>query len=513
MKKHDVRLFAIVLAAAVLLPAAAAAQGTRADYERANGLREKWQALAVNLPERPPSWIGTTHRFWYRKTVQGGSEFWIVDADAAAKRPAFDHVKLAAALAVELKDKVDPKKLPFMSITFADDEKSLTFEAGESRWKCDLASYALTKLGPAERRRGGGGGYGQGGPAAQAASAEFKPSPDGKWEAGLRNFNIFARSKEKDKKEQFFLSTDGSEGNYYVYESIVWSPDSKKIAAYRLKPGFHRFVHYVESSPADQLQPKYSTAEYAKPGDVLDIEYPMLFALDGRKQINVENTLFPNPYDQTPLVWRKDGRAFTFEYNQRGHEVYRIIEVDGTTGKARAVVNEEPKTFFCYSSKKYRFDLADGKELIWMSERDGWNHLYLVDGATGAVKNQITKGEWVVRGVDKVDEASHTIYFQAGGMNPGQDPYFVHAYRINFDGTGLTPLTEGNATHAVVYSSDMAYYTDVYSRIDLPTVMDVRRTSDRSVVMKAEKGEIGELIKAGWKAPEVFTAKGRDGKS
>jgi len=512
MKKHDVRLFAIVLAALILLPAAAAAQGTRADYERANGLRDKWQALAVNLPERPPSWVGTTHRFWYRKTVQGGSEFWIVDADAAAKRPAFDHAKLAAALAAELKDKVDPKKLPFMGITFVDDEKAVQFEAGESRWKCDLATYALTKLGPAERRRGGGDGYGQGGPAAQAASAEFKPSPDGKWEAGLRNFNLFVRSKVKDKKEEFFLSADGSEGNYYVYKSIAWSPDSKKIAAYRLKPGFHRFVHYVESSPVDQLQPKYSTAEYAKPGDVLDIDYPVLFLLDGRKQINVENALFPNPYDQTPLVWRIDSRAFTFEYNQRGHEVYRIIEVDGTTGRARAVLSEEPKTFFCYSSKKYRFDLADGKDVIWMSERDGWNHLYLIDGTTGAVKNQITKGEWVVRSVDKVDEASHTIYFQAGGMNSGQDPYFVHAYRINFDGTGLTPLTEGNATHGVVYSSDMAFYADVYSRVDLPTTMDVRRTSDRAVVLKAEKGEIAELIKAGWKAPEVFTAKGRDGK-
>jgi dipeptidyl aminopeptidase/acylaminoacyl peptidase len=513
MKKHDVRLFAIVLAALILLPAAAGAQGTRADYERANGLREKWQSLAVNLPERPPSWIGTTHRFWYRKTVQGGSEFWIVDADAAAKRPAFDHAKLAAALAAELKDKVDPKKLPFMGITFADDEKSLTFEAGESRWKCDLASYVLTKLGPAERRRGGGDGYGQGGPAAQAASAEFKPSPDGKWEAGLRNYNVFVRSKEKDKKEQFFLSTDGSEGNYYIYKSIVWSPDSKKIAACRLKPGFHRFVQYVESSPLDQLQPKYSTAEYAKPGDVLDIDYPVLFLLDGRKQINVDNALFPNPYDQTPLVWRIDSRAFTFEYNQRGHQVYRIIEVDGTTGKARAIVSEEPKTFFCYSSKKYRYDLADGKNVIWMSERDGWNHLYLIDGTTGAVKNRITKGEWVVRGVDKVDEAAHTIYFQAGGMNSGQDPYFVHAYRIGLDGTGLMPLTEGNATHAVVYSSDMAYYTDVYSRVDLPPTMDVRRTSDRAVVLKVEKNEIAELIKAGWKAPEVFTAKGRDGKT
>ena len=101
--------------------------------------------------------------------------------------------------------------------------------------------------------------------------------------------------------------------------------------------------------------------------------------------------------------------------------------MDGATGAARAVVSEEPKTFFCYSGKKYRFDLADGKDVVWMSERDGWNHLYLIDGATGPVKNQITKGEWVVRAVDKVDESRGQVYFQAGGMDPGQDPYFVHA--------------------------------------------------------------------------------------
>ena len=111
-------------------------------------------------------------------------------------------------------------------------------------------------------------------------------------------------------------------------------------------------------------------------------------------------------------MWRKDSRTLTFEYNQRGHQVYRVIEVDAATGKARAVISEEAKTFFYYnptnttrsSGKRFRHDVADGKEVIWMSERDGWNHLYLYDGATGKVKNQITKGEWVVRSVEKVDE-------------------------------------------------------------------------------------------------------------
>ena len=106
-------------------------------------------------------------------------------------------------------------------------------------------------------------------------------------------------------------------------------------------------MHYVQSSPEDQLQPKHSTLQYAKPGDVLDAEKPVLFILDGKKQIVVDDALFPNAYDNQTLTWRKDSSAVTFEYNQRGHQVYRVIEIDGLTGTPRTVISEEPKTFFC----------------------------------------------------------------------------------------------------------------------------------------------------------------------
>jgi len=510
MKRDSSSVFTALglILALLVLPGLLSAQVTKADYERAIGLREKMQALAVNVPERP-SWISTTSRFWYRKTVPGGNEFVLMDAATLEKKPAFDHAKLAEALAKETSDPVDPKKLPFNSITFVDDEKSIQFEAREFRWKCDLAAYALTKIGPVEPRRQDPTAVWFRGPAPQAASPTAKTSPDGKWEAFVRNYNVWVRSK--DKKEEFVLSQDGSEGDYYTFASLVWSPDSKKIAVYRLRRGYHRVVNYVESSPADQLQPKSAQMEYAKPGDALDIDVPVLFQVETKTKIDLDHRLFENPYDMSDLVWRKDSRAFTFEYNQRGHQVYRVIEVDGTSGAVRAVISEEPKTFFHYSGKKYRFDIADGNEIVWMSERDGWNRLYLYDGASGRVKNQITKGEWVVRGVDKVDEKTREIWFRASGLTAGIDPYFIHYYKINFDGSGLTPLTEGNFTHNAVFSSDMAYYLDTYSRVDAPTVMEVRRASDRQIVSQVEKADIAELQKAGWKAPEVFIAKGRDG--
>jgi dipeptidyl aminopeptidase/acylaminoacyl peptidase len=511
MRRHFFRHLAIFLLVFVSGPVLLSAQGTRDDYERAFGLREKFEGLALNMPDHH-AWIGKTSRFWYRKSVKGGFEFYVVDAAILEKKIAFDHEKLAAALTKLLKEKFEAKKLPFMSITFMNKEKSIQFDVRESRYSCDLTTYACKKVGPARRFRGERGfTMWERGPAPQAASENAKTSKDHKWEAFIKNYNIYVRSK--DKSEEFPLSSDGSEGNYYTYESINWSPDSKKLAAYRLWRGYHRVIQYVESSPSEQLQPKYHKMEYAKPGDALDVEQPVLFHIDTKKQIDIDNSLFPNPYSMSRIVWRKDSRAFTFEYNQRGHQVYRTIEVDASTGKARAIISEEPETFFCYSGKKYRYDIQDGKEIIWMSERDGWNHLYLYDGASGAVKNQITKGEWVVRGVDKVEEEKRQVYFQESGMNAGQDPYFVHYYRINFDGTGLTPLTEGDYNHLAAFSSDMTYYVDTWSRVDIAPTMELRRTSDRKLLMQVEKTDIQELIKAGWEAPEVFVAKGRDGRT
>ena len=507
-----------VLTIALALPALVPAQVTKADYDRAAGLRTKYNALALNIVDRG-GWIGKTARYWYRKSVPGGGEFWIVDASTRVKAVAFDHAKLAAALAAASGAKIEPLALPLMDPKFSDDGKTVEFFAAGSRWTCDLATYAVAKIErdgePGPRPRGGiDWAMWQQGPPPQASSPEAKASPDGTWEALIRNYNVALR--EKGKKDEVFLSRDGSEGNYYTFDSIAWAPDSKRLAAKRRLRGYHRVVHYVESSPADQLQPKHYEMEYAKPGDVLDIERPVLFLMDTKAAVEIDNALFANPYEISDPVWRKDGRAFTFEYNQRGHQVFRVIEVDGATGAPRAAVDETTRTFFTYSEwggKKFRHDLADGRETVWMSERDGWNHLYLIDGATGAVKNQITKGEWVVRAVDKVDEAKRQLYFRASGVVPGQDPYFIDAYRVNLDGTGLVRLTEAGANHTVAYSEDLAYFVDTRSRVDLPPTTDIRSTADGSLVTAVEKADIAGLLKAGWRAPEVFTAKGRDGRT
>jgi dipeptidyl aminopeptidase/acylaminoacyl peptidase len=190
-----------------------------------------------------------------------------------------------------------------------------------------------------------------------------------------------------------------------------------------------------------------------------------------------------------------------------------VIEVNAANGAARAVINEQSKTFFCYYSKKFRDDVADGAEVVWMSERDGWNHLYLYDGKTGAVKNQITKGSWAIRSVAGVDAAKRQIYFLASGMDPGKDPYFRHLFRVDFNGANLTRLTHIDADHNVQLSPAFDTYTVAYSRVDLPTVTELRRLPANTLTATLEKAGDSELRKIGWRAPEVLTAKARDGQT
>ena len=129
------------------------------------------------------------------------------------------------------------------------------------------------------------------------------------------------------------------------------------------------------------------------------------------------------------------------------------------------------------------------------------------------MKNRITHGNWVVREVVKVDDDKRQIWFAASGMNPGEDPYFRHYYRIDFDGRHLTLLTSATADHDVAFSPDMTLFVDTYSRVDLPTISVLRAATDGGRVGIVTSGDITRLAAAGFREPEVFSAKGRDGKT
>ena len=512
----QLRLSAGLLGVAVLLcgfPGKISAQGTLQDYIRADSFAARTRDLVIDVAEEP-NWIGESSRFWYRKSVEGGDRFVLADPTVPEKGPAFDHDRLAAALTAARGDTLTAVTLPFQSFEYVDDEQAIQFVLADSTWRCALADYACENRGAREERGARDRGFPwTAGPGQRWRMQDGDPAlaPDSALEAFIHNYNVAVRQPGSDDFR--LLTQDGSEGNPYTRASLAWSPDSRRLAVYRVIPGYQREVHYVASSPEDQLQPEHSTLLYAKPGDVLDKETPVILDVETGAKIEPSNELFPNAYSLSSLEWRKDGQRLTFEYNQRGHEVFRIIEIDAATGTTRAVVSEEPETFFDYARKQFRHDIDDGAEIIWMSERDGWNHLYLYDGRKGHVKNRITRGSWVVRDVDTVDVKTRTIWFRASGMDPDQDPYFVHQYSIKFDGSGLTAYTDANGHHEMDLAPDMAFYVDRWSRVDQPPVALLRRTSDRSVVMELERADDSALRATGWRYPEVFTAKGRDGET
>jgi dipeptidyl aminopeptidase/acylaminoacyl peptidase len=464
------------------------------------------RAFGVYKARITPHWFGDNTRFWYRNDLRGGTRsFILVDAQKGKRQRAFDHEKLAASLSKAAGREYRADRLPFEEMDFVEDGQAIRFRVGDTRWQCDLASYTCTRR---ERERPPEFPIAAQQPRPRFPRGRSRRSPDRKWTALVKDHNVYLRGQ--DGKE-IQLSKDGQEG--LAYGMFSWAPDSRTLVAFRIEPGDRKEVYLLESSPRGGGRARLHARPYALPGDKLTSYELNLFDVAEQKQIKpkVERIDLGRPR----VRWKRDGRHFTYLKVDRGHQRLRLIEIDSHTGKARNLIDEKSDTFIwtAHGDRPYLNYLDRSDEILYGSERDGWYHLYLIDARAGKVKNQITRGEWVVRKVDRVDEDKRQIWFQASGMNLGQDPYLIHYYRINFDGTGLVALTEGNGNHHIQFSPDRTYLIDTYSRVDLPPVHELRRVADGKLVCELEKADISGLKATGWEAPEVFVSKGRDGKT
>jgi len=582
-------------------------QGSKADYERAMGLRDRVRNK-VFIKHVNPNWSADSDRFWYRNDLSADRrEFVLVNTSKGERQLAFDHVKVAATLSNALGQSVDAEKLPVDELAFTDNPNRLRLIGKGNSWELDLKTSELVEftssvkepllLEPPEAIRpsssngpetyvtfrnvtdqiirlvwvsGDGGRHlyevigdksefkqhtyanhvwlieteegkhlgiyeaKPGNPTViidgrtKALKSTVEPdeddeqpehekyssprglrSPDGKWEVLLKEHNLWIQGKDGQPVQ---LSKDGTDEDGYRRGDIHWSPDSKRLAALRTLKEEEHLVNVVESSPKDQLQPKLHSFRYLKPGDRVAKQRPKLFNVTKRQEIQIEQGLFNNPWRINRIRWAKNSREFTFEYNERGHQVLRIISVNSRNGKTKPVVEETSNTFVDYSQKHYEYWVGDGEELIWMSERNGWNHLYLFDTRKKKLKNAITQGNWVVRKVEHIDEARRQIWFQVMGVYPKQDPYYIHHCRVNLDGSGLTILTEGNGTHELQWSPGRRFFVDKWSRVDQPPVHELR-SADGKFICELERADCVQLLKTGWKFPERFVAKGRDGET
>lgn len=494
------------MAAALLLNGGwAVSQGTVDDYKRAYALREQYSARKVYYADVQPRWIAGTHEFWYVRHTPEGNRYVVVDAGRRTRKDLFQHKKLAAALSRLSGKEVTPATLYLKDLRVNARQDTVRFVFDNHRWTYLSRKDRLTDEGrvPAPVPR----------PHWMVRDDEKNHapvlSPNGKYKAYIKESNIYVQELATGRERQ--LSIDGTLGHYYS-AYIHWSPDSKKLAACKIRPVEKRYVHYVESSPADQLQPRLHTQEYAKPGDELPFKMPCIFHVESGEIIQPSTELFNHQYALHGPVWDADSRTVTFEYNQRGHQVYRVLELNAHTGEVRTLIEETHDKYVNYT-RYFRHNLADGKHIIWMSERDNWNHLYLYDREAARAVCQITRGEWYVREVIGVDEENRQIYFSANGVVPGEDPYLIRYYRIGFDGTGMTCLTPETGMHTAWFSADRKYLVDVWSMVDKAPRAVLREAATGKEIMPLETADISKLKAAGWKAPEVFVAKGRDGQT
>lgn len=546
-------LFAAVLLAAESTVALAAEPSvTAGDYRRAERYIN-WNArdYIVNA-EIQHHWIGREDRLWYLRTnVNHEKEFVVVDARTGETKAAFDHRIIADGLSKATHAPVRSGALPFRTFQFAHDMKAIEFQIDDKPFTCQLRVATCT----ADAR--------------DNARKDETPSSNGRWAVSRRAHNLWIRSLAG--QGEFAMTTDGVEHFEYAGEpgsnlhtvsdlrhpkprqpQVIWSPDSRYFVSYRLDERAVQDMYLVQAVPEDgSVRQKLYSYRYSLPGDEHVPQLQLhVFDVATRRQVSVEgpwlNAVFLTPLERRFVWWSSDSRRLYFIDVDRFWKTMTLKFADPDTGKVTQVVREDGKSFVMpsdgglhtgiYGNPTVRV-LTNG-DVIWYSERDGWGHLYLIDGATGRVRNRITKGEWVVRDIVRVDERAHRIYFVASGREMDPDPYDQYLYSINFDGSGFRLLTPEDADHHVPtianpmqplgpetdvdtlgsdderagFSSSGRYFVDSYSRPDMPPVLALR-TREGRLVKVLETADISALRKDGLVSIEPFKALAADGRT
>ncbi|HEX7961847.1 MAG TPA: DPP IV N-terminal domain-containing protein, partial [Terriglobales bacterium] len=458
----------------------ALAQGTREDFTRANKFLS-WNVRKLVLDaDITPHWIGKSPRFWYREPKLGTEEKTFLLADAAHNTlgPAFDHARLAAGLAKVTHHQQTATDLPFESFDFVDNDSSIRFEAEGSTWTCTLSDYECS-------------------PAKTPSGPRPAVSPDGRWVAFVRDHNLFVSSTDTGQEIQLtrdgerdydyatplpmagaLINHEGTDANSRQPVGVSWSPDSRRLITYRIDSRYSGRFTTVQFAPADQLRPRTFSAAYPLPGEAVARAETIVFDLETGKRVNVETDALDILFVGGPrFTWFKDSKHFYFDYTERGYQRVELREADAITGKVRALISESSKTYVDPATSFVR-PVNDGAQFLWGSERDGWSHLYLYDRESGQLRNQVTRGQWVVRNIVYLDDKNRQVYFLGAGREAGEDPYQTHLYRANLDGTGLQLLTPEDATHTVTMSTNGEYFVDNYSRPDQPGKSVLRSAKD-----------------------------------
>ena len=536
---------------------------TKANYQLAARFSSKKLEKMIFSTQVDAHWLKRSTRFWFMYETTEGKKWYIVDPAKREKRTLFDNDKLAAEISRIVKDPFDAKHLGLDSLKFIKDETWIQFEVKSSQ---DLEKKDTTKKKPGTTEKPEKKIYyfeysltdGTLNELKDFKKPKHKPnwasiSPDSNTIVFGRHFNLYwmdranyekaLKNEEDSSIVEHALTTDGVEYDSYHGNGalggggetnvdkeknkdkrkpaqLFWSPDSKHFAINRSDMRKVKDL-WVINSIADP-RPTLETYKYMMPGEKESpIEELQVFDMVGHTHQVVSAGQFK---DQDLAIWsapiaenhRDDdyrtplwlGTDSKFYFTRTSRDLKRIdvcvVNVGDTV--ATALIRERLNTYV----EVRRLGLVNGgKELIEWSEQDGWAHFYLYDG-TGKLKNQITSGPFHCEDIVGIDDEKRILYFTANGKETGEDPYYLHFYKVNFDGSGLSLLDGGNYDHQVSLSDNHQYFVDNFSRVNtVPTSGLYNNLGIK--VMDLETADLSSLMASGYKFPEPFRVKADDG--
>jgi dipeptidyl aminopeptidase/acylaminoacyl peptidase len=499
-----------------------------------------------------------------------GKKWYIVDPVKGEKKVLFDNADLAAKITRVVKDPFDAQNLGLDSMRFVRDENWIQFEVKSTQDEVKKDTAATT----GRRGAAGAAAAttpakkvfyfeynlttGELVELPDFKKPKRKPnwanlSPDGNTIVFGKNYNVYWMDKANYEKAlknendstivEYALTKDGIDGYGYYNDGnlsgsgmtdeekekeakrrrpvfALWSPDSKYFTMRRVDNRKVKSLWVINS--VANPRPTLETYKYWMPGEKESpVDHMYLFDVANKtsKELNVsafkDQTVgaWATPAkvntrddDWRPSIWLGTKDKFYFTRTSRDQKRIDVCVVDVATGAVKALVEER---FNTYIESNQIALINGGKEFIQWSERDGWAHFYLYD-ENGKLKNQITTGAFHCEDVLGVDETKRVLYFSANGKEAGEDPYYLHAYRINFDGTGMRLLNAGDFDHAMRMNDGNSFFIDNYSRVNT-VPKSVLYNAEGKKILDLETADFTSLFASGYKFPEIFKAKADDG--
>ena len=452
-------------------------------------------------------WLADGQSFWYADGAPANTVIFRVDPVQGTREPLFDTGRLRAALAPVLGHTPPYDGLPFSEIILDEAAPAADFEVEGRRFRIDLDGYGITELPaptPAEVARTTPQPVDDTWPATPGAAMEV-PSPNGAWFLRHRDNDLWLRSSEDGRIVR--VTDDGEDRHAWSSAGARWSPDGYRFTAQRTRSeGVHRMpvVHWL--GPEEEVEWQeypYSGGPWPQPElYVVDVNSrePVRFDLQTDDEIGIH-----------VIGFSPDGSSLLFQRVNRPMTRLDLMEADPVTGESRIVLTERQETYIeglrLLEVQGSFHTAVDDDRFLWLSERDGFSHLYLY-GSDGELVRRLTSGPFPTGPVAAVDSEAGWVYFRAQ-RDPAR-PYDIHLYRVSLDGGDPEQLTEGNGQHAVQFSPSKAFFVDTHSSIDRPPRSELR-SADGTLVETLSVADIGALDALDWRPPEEFVVKADDG--